>query len=590
MTGSNDSKPEITPKPAETPGPRKDSSFDLPPPRVSSEESHSTDPRQGVLTPGPFIQQPVREPINLPWFLYQVMMIGMLLAVLGATVWYIQGLFEQPVAIHTGKGRLVVVVVLDHIRGDLLESWRTVGETNGLERLRAEGVNFTDVHLPYAVTDSTTGYASIATGLPPSEHGIISPRKWTTLQNTTLGDELLRVSPKSRVMSFGLKQQAVELLGGTGGTAYFYDANSGRFRTERDATQRAWVERFNTSGTVTRWEQKDWSLLPPLVVAERYANDDKQPGEAKWLGRSEFPYPLGQGTDYLKSMPRTPFGNELVWEFAKTAIDEESLGQDQVDLLWLSFSATELIGETFGPQSHEMFDSTFRLDRLITTIQDTLRLRLGSRYFSLIITSSAGLAPVPERVAKEHNTAMRFKISEEYGPLETSLSTAFGESDEPSTKWLKQPIEESFPWVVWNEERLNQSGVPRTDVFTFARKWLSNRNPTSLVLDRSQLLGEASSERVIRQAQLNFHPDRFADWLIITQPYCVADSGQNGGTRSGSPHSYDTHIPLLAVGPGIPKLGNQGDRLDALIIAPLICKALGIAPPAGVTARLPSGF
>ena len=47
----------------------------------------------------------------------------------------------------------------------------------------------------------------------------------------------------------------------------------------------------------------------------------------------------------LKLLKSTPFGNDLLADFAKKAIEKEELGKDNItDFLTVSFSSTDYIG------------------------------------------------------------------------------------------------------------------------------------------------------------------------------------------------------------------------------------------------------
>jgi predicted AlkP superfamily pyrophosphatase or phosphodiesterase len=48
----------------------------------------------------------------------------------------------------------------------------------------------------------------------------------------------------------------------------------------------------------------------------------------------------------------TPFGNNLLAEFAMKAIEKEELGKDAItDFLTVSFSSTDYVGHIMGPRS-----------------------------------------------------------------------------------------------------------------------------------------------------------------------------------------------------------------------------------------------
>jgi predicted AlkP superfamily pyrophosphatase or phosphodiesterase len=54
----------------------------------------------------------------------------------------------------------------------------------------------------------------------------------------------------------------------------------------------------------------------------------------------------------------TPFGNNLLADFAKKAIESENLGKDNItDFLAVSFSSTDYIGHVLGPRSIELQDT-----------------------------------------------------------------------------------------------------------------------------------------------------------------------------------------------------------------------------------------
>ncbi|MFO0825106.1 MAG: alkaline phosphatase family protein, partial [Gemmataceae bacterium] len=79
---------------------------------------------------------------------------------------------EQP------KGKLVVLVVFDQMRGDYLSRWAEHFGSGGFERLKREGVWYSDVQIPYACASTGPGHASLATGAPPSVTGIIENEWW----------------------------------------------------------------------------------------------------------------------------------------------------------------------------------------------------------------------------------------------------------------------------------------------------------------------------------------------------------------------------------------------------------------------------
>jgi hypothetical protein len=71
----------------------------------------------------------------------------------------------------------------------------------------------------------------------------------------------------------------------------------------------------------------------------------------------------------------------------------------------------------------------------------------------------------------------------------------------------------------------------------------------------------------------------------VFKPYHLVTTSKTGTTH-GTPHAYDTHVPLLVFGPGIAP-GVRGDAVTPLAAAPILARALGVKPPAGCKAAVP---
>ena len=57
------------------------------------------------------------------------------------------------------------------------------------------------------------------------------------------------------------------------------------------------------------------------------------------------------------------------------------------------------------------------------------------------------------------------------------------------------------------------------------------------------------------------------------------------GTSHGSPYAYDTHVPFLILGPGIPKGNRSYARSEIRDIAPTLSALLGFPRPSGCTGK-----
>ena len=68
---------------------------------------------------------------------------------------------------------LVVVIVVDQLRGDMLDEFDEAC-SGGFRRLIDDGYRYTNASHPFAVTQTAAGHASISTGVPPSRSGIVA--------------------------------------------------------------------------------------------------------------------------------------------------------------------------------------------------------------------------------------------------------------------------------------------------------------------------------------------------------------------------------------------------------------------------------
>ena len=68
---------------------------------------------------------------------------------------------------------------------------------------------------------------------------------------------------------------------------------------------------------------------------------------------------------------------------------------------------------------------------------------------------------------------------------------------------------------------------------------------------------------------------------VLFEPYWMSGTS---GTTHGTPYSYDTHIPLMVMGPGI-RPGRQDLPVVLNDVAPTLATLLGIETPSGASGR-----
>jgi hypothetical protein len=102
------------------------------------------------------------------------------------------------------------------------------------------------------------------------------------------------------------------------------------------------------------------------------------------------------------------------------------------------------------------------------------------------------------------------------------------------------------------------------------------------VYTREQLMkGSGIEDPIGRRVANGFHWRRGADVYILLDSYWV--SGVHG-TSHGTAFSYDAHVPVIFMGPGI-KAGYFHETIAVNDIAPTLATLLGIETPSGSAGR-----
>ncbi len=545
----------------------------------------------------------------------------------------------------TGKpqGKLVVLVVFDQLRGDYLDRWADHFGPGGFERMKKEGTWFSDVHIPYACTSTGPGHASLVSGAPPSATGIIENEWWDRrapgrvyccqpvarpydrvpplpagagktgrgadtgfaperLLTETVGDKLKAATGgNGRVFSLSIKDRTAVLMGGQKPDgAYCFDTRDGIFHTGMYYREQVhpWVAEFNAAKSADKWFETKWERFrTDLDYKAVVGQPDEAAGEGYGFngqGRL-FPHPFkgklaAPAKAYYEAVECSPAGNELLYELALKAIIAEELGQrDTTDLLCLSFSTNDLIGHIYGPDSWEVFDITLRSDKLIADLLAFLDKTVGKGRYTLVLSADHGVCPLPEQ--EKYPLAQRLTVNQIYPALAKKLDDAFGTAPTGPTQWFEMvdPKDQDrlWPWIYLNHKALAARGLTPEEVAPLVRDWCAGRAFLETAFTRKELAeGKFPPGSFGAKAKLAYHPDRCGDVIAVPKPG-VLITGYPNGTNHGSPQPYDTFVPVLAVGAGIPAHGKNPDRMSSLIVAPILAKSLGIAPPKDAVEKSP---
>ena len=522
------------------------------------------------------------------------------------------------------RPRLLVLVFFDQFRGDYLTRWAGAFGDGGFRRLMADGAWFRDCHYPYAYTVTAAGHTSASTGCSPDRHGVVGndwfdravgagvdcvgtdryervgsggrrgPRGASPdrLLAPTLADTLKAATRgRGRVVSLSLKDRGAVLPGGRRPDAcYWFDPATGEFVTSAYYRDRPhpWVETYNRGRPADRWAGQDWARLRPDLDYVRLSGPDDGAGEGRGDGQGRtFPHPFARaGSAYYRAVFNSPFGNELLLGLAERAVEAEGLGtRDVPDLLCLSFSSNDAIGHAWGPDSQEVLDVTLRSDRVVKDLLDTLDERVGAGRYALALTADHGVCPLPETTRARGVTAARVSPAVQGAAVEAYLTGRFGAAAGP--RWVEAA---TGPWVYLNPAAVRARRAKPADVEAALADWLRRQDGVQAAYTRTQLTaGVPAGDPVGRAVARSFHPKRCGDVAWVLKPYYLYSPPVGTGTSHGTPHPYDTHVPLLVYGPGV-RTGERSDRVSPQAAAVVLAAAAGLPPPAGAEVPVPPGL
>jgi predicted AlkP superfamily pyrophosphatase or phosphodiesterase len=510
--------------------------------------------------------------------------------------------------------KLVVGIVVDQLRAELLcRYWPRFGD-NGFRKLINGGYYFRNAHFNYIPTYTGPGHASVYTGTTPRHHGIIA-NDWfnrddkqmhycahdgamTTvgseteagkmsarkLLSTTITDELkLATVKRGKVFAVALKDRSAVLPGGhMANGAFWFDEAKGIFISSSVYMKElpSWLKAYNESKAVNNHLSKGWQTLYPIETYTASLEDDT-PYENTPFKKDKpvFPYDF---SEFLKEgklsvIRSTPFGNTITREVAVECIRKEGLGKDQdPDMICISFSSTDIIGHTFGPRSVEMEDTYLRLDKEIEEILNVLDKEVGKQNYTVFLTADHGAADVPNQLINE-------KIPGGY-VYDTSIAKDLRSFCNTWYHDTSLVLNVSNEQVFLNHKRMYEMNIDRQQLERQMCELLVGTQGIAGAYPSNTLKYEqgAQNNSQLQLLQNGYNFKLSGDVAYIYEPGYL-DYSQKG-TSHGSGYVYDTHVPVIFYGAGIPQ-GEDYSYTTITQIAPTISELLRIGRPSACTGQ-----
>jgi len=509
------------------------------------------------------------------------------------------------------RPRLVVLLVVDGLPQWQVTGYRDQLAPDGLARFLERGASFADAHYGHAFTVTAAGHATLLTGASPHRTGIIgnewrnvhtgeqvyctgdadasyidhptdrmagtSPRN---LQAESVGDVLRRIEPRSKVIGISGKDRGAILPAGRAGTAYMYMTETGEFASSSHYMQRhpAWAQAFNSARPADRYFKAEWKALLP---EDAYAASvpDSQP----WFGPGggKLPMTMGAadaspGQPFYAALLRSPFVDALTLDFARAAIAGEQLGRDDApDILSVSLSGHDYVNHRWSAESRLSHDHLLQLDRLLQSFLQDLDATVGRDNYIAVLSSDHGFMPAPEVSRARGLDAGRVSSTALLAKVNAGLEQRFG-------------VPRVAPFIsgsalVLDRRLLAERGLDLDAVAAAARELLVQEPGIAASYTRRELQsGSRSGAPFFDAMRRSWHREISGD-----VPYVLRANWMAGAAVAthGSPHAYDTHVPILVWGPRWVKPGQVDARVEVNDIAPTLARLLGIPAPSSAEGR-----
>ncbi|WP_367768216.1 alkaline phosphatase PafA [Flavobacterium sp. WC2421] len=510
------------------------------------------------------------------------------------------------------RPKLVVGIVVDQMKMEYLYRFSNDFSNDGFKRLMGNGYTFQNMHYNYMPTYTAPGHASIYTGTTPAIHGIVS-NEWFSrklgkemyctddasvntvgdgtkeegemspknLLTTTITDELrMGTNFKGKVIGLSLKDRGAILPAGHFANWAFWYSKTGSFISSSFYGEKLpdWVQKFNDEKHYMSYINKGWDLLKPKATYDE-SLEDNNPYEGKLYNSVAPVFPYNLKDMYAKNdagvLRSTPFGNNLLAEFAMKAIEKEELGKDNItDFLTVSFSSTDYVGHLLGPRSMELQDTYLRLDQTIAEFLNYLDKTVGKDNYLLFLTADhAGAENV--NYLKDHK----------YNVSSISPKDIRNNLKDFSVKTFGTDLVLNYSNfnLFFNEEIIKTKNLDLSVVKEAFKEFLMTQDYVKRVYTEDEILNSTGNDYFLNFIAKGYDVTQNGDLVILDKPGYIEYLGT--GTSHGTTYTYDTHVPAIFYGWHIKK-GESFDKKVITQIAPTIAQKIKVSFPNGTEANV----
>lgn len=522
----------------------------------------------------------------------------------------------MPLSKAVASPKLVVQIVVSQMRYDYLERFGSNFSSNGFHSFYSDGMTFTNARYGYMITTTQAGLATISTGANPSIHGITGEywinsttgrKEYTIIDSSvngigcdlgvgnfspanldisTLGDKLIQSDSMSRVVSIAIDPASAVISGSSNAQTYWLDRGRGKWisSTAYFPQLKPWVEKYNNEDHNSVYSEMDWNPYHPISL---YKNTQSYIIESNRRGIKSFSFEKfkqffeksfsdgvtvtqqsrssSKWIDFSKKL-YTPVGNRIVCDFASKIITEEQLGKgEHTDLLTICFDSPRYISELFGPESIELEDCYYQLDRDLNLLLQSIFSQFDSQDVVVMLSS-------------DHGSSNSVREGDKYLFDRSSymmIMNAFLSAQYEPGNWV---IDYHNRQLYLNRSMIYNYGINLEEVQNKVAAFSLQYRGVSHAITSTALQNGYFGSGYAAAMYNSFYPRRAGDITINLMPGWIEEDG-GICSSSGSLYEYDTHVPLMFRGGNIEQGVAVSRKVDMTSIAPTLARIMGIEIP-----------
>jgi predicted AlkP superfamily pyrophosphatase or phosphodiesterase len=510
---------------------------------------------------------------------------------------------------------LTVIMVIDQLGYKALQKAKPFFKY-GLKTLTTKGMVYHQTYMPHGLPTTAPGHTTLNTGTTPQNHGVVA-NSWidttgskidvdTDTDHTTLllndegkspqhimvngiSDSFARTSTAQRPhYSFSIsgKSRSAICTANKLGKAVWFDASLGKFTSSSFYfdTLPAWVNQFNQTtdlyheNNLIKWKSafplghkayqsvaKDGYLF--TSIGSSFVGTTYHANHAIKKRTKKTNSDLNKQYSYLEL---TPTINKHIFDLSFDCIQQHvSKKKSDSLLLWLCISSLDKVGHLMGPDSYEVLDTLYHLDKQIGEFIKKIDRFFGLKKTILVLTADHGVAPIPELAHKQGLLkAERIKKKKLITELNNVIQQAHGIS-----LACKDIMAAN---VYFDSQKIKDK---RTEVLKTAKAYLQKQPFVHHVWTQYELVILPTTKDSVEDFfKRQVFATRSGDLILQVRPNCLIDE-HKAGTSHETPYEDDTHIPLILYQKGNLEQRHITQKVFATQLAPTLGYLLQVPGP-----------